>query len=275
MGEHSRSCSLLSFSWRSVSASRSLRAFCWVFLRCPLASMASSPLLSTPRIACSFSRRWRCSFCRCWAGAAQTARGELGLHVSILGHGALGIAWLFLAFVNGPMGPFSFEPFIVALFGWAVLSHGIRSEDATDANVGLAFLVAYVPFHLWAAAWSSSVPILLLAALLVLLAARFVPIPILEKPVARFILFWRAAAVVAALTMTGTEMLALAVGHHTDGAGRFCRQGAVSRRSSRRRAHARLGRGCFQRASSRSRSSKPPQLPFHLPRRWLSPGYCS
>ena len=144
-----------------------------------------------------------------WRRANRT--WELGLHVSILGHGALGIAWLFLAFVNGPMGPFSFEPFIVALFGWAVLSHGIRSEDATDANVGLAFLVAYVPFHLWAAAWSSSVPILLLAALLVLLAARFVPIPILEKPVARFILFWRAAAVVAALTMTGTEMLALAV----------------------------------------------------------------
>ena len=109
------------------------------------------------------------------------------------------------------MGPFSFEPFIVALFGWAVLSHGIRTEDATDVNVGLAFLVAYVPFHLWAAAWSSSVPILLLAALTVLLAQRFVPLPMLEKPVARFFLFWRVAAVAAALTVTGTEALALAV----------------------------------------------------------------
>ncbi len=141
-----------------------------------------------------------------WRRANRT--WELGLHVSILGHGALGIAWLFLAFMNGPMG---IEPFIFALFGWAVLSHGIRTEDATDVNVGLAFLVAYVPFHLWAAAWTSSVPILMLAALLVLLAARFAPLPILQKPVARFILFWRVAAVVAALTVTGTETLALAV----------------------------------------------------------------
>ncbi len=99
----------------------------------------------------------------------------------------------------------------LALFGWAVLSHGMRTEDSTDVSVGLAFLVGYVPFHLWAAGWTSSVPILLLAALAVLLVARFVPIPVLEKPVARFIWLWRAVAVMAALTMTGTETLALAV----------------------------------------------------------------
>ena len=144
-----------------------------------------------------------------WRRANRT--WELGLHVSILGHGALGIVWLLLAFLNGPMGPFSIEPFILALFGWAVLSHGMRTEDSTDVSVGLAFLVGYVPFHLWAAGWTSSVPILLLAAFLVLLVARFVPIPVLEKPVARFIWLWRAAAVMAALTMTGTETLALAV----------------------------------------------------------------
>ena len=136
---------------------------------------------------------------------------EFGLHVSILGHGALGIAWLLFAFTNGPMGPFSLEPFIIALFGWAILSHGMRKEDSTDVSVGLAFLVGYVPFHLWVAAWTSSVPILLLAALPVLLVARFVPIAVLEKPVAHLVWLWCAVAVTAALTMTGTGTLALAV----------------------------------------------------------------
>ena len=146
-----------------------------------------------------------------WANATWA----LGAHLSVLGHGALGVGWLVFTFGALTTGTSSvavtIEPVILALFGWAILWHGLRAKDETDSAVGLGFLVTYVPLHLAAIGLVESVPVLLLLTLGCVLVARALAPSFLVPSVERFVRFWRMMAVVTALGFVGTEALALAV----------------------------------------------------------------
>ena len=150
-----------------------------------------------------------------WANATKATKATwaLGAHLSVLGHGALGVLWLWVALGTGTSSvAVTIEPVILALFGWAILWHGLREKDETDSAVGLGFLVTYVPFHLAALGLVESVPVLLLVALGCVLVARALAPRFLVVPsVERFVRFWRMTAVVAVLGFVGTEALALAV----------------------------------------------------------------
>ena len=149
-----------------------------------------------------------------WAKAtkATKARWAFGAHLSVLGHGALGVLWLLVALGTGRSSvAVTIEPVILALFGWAILWHGLREKDETDSAVGLGFLVTYVPFHLAALGLVESVPVLLLVALGCVLVARALAPRFLVPSVERFVRFWRMTAVVAVLGFVGTEALAVAV----------------------------------------------------------------
>ena len=150
-----------------------------------------------------------------WTNATKTT-WAFGAHLSALCHGALGVLWLVFtigALGNGSIGV-TIEPVILALFGWAILWHGLREKDETDSAVGLGFLVTYVPLHLAALGLVESVPVLLLLVLGCLLVARALAPRFLAPSVERFVRFWRMTAVVAVLGFVGTigtGALALAV----------------------------------------------------------------
>ena len=140
------------------------------------------------------------------------ATWALGAHLSVLGHGALGVGWLFVALGTGTSSvAVTIEPVILALFGWAILWHGLKEKDETDSAVGLGFLVTYVPLHLAALGLVESIPVLLLLALGCVLVARALAPRFLAPSVERFVRFWRMTAVVAVLGFVGAEALALAV----------------------------------------------------------------
>ena len=147
-----------------------------------------------------------------WANSTNSTnlKWAFGAHLSVLGHGALGVLWLFVALVNGSIGV-TIEPVILALLGWAILWHGLREHDEHDSAVGLGFLVTYVPLHLAALGIVESVPVLLLIALGWMLVARALAPPLLVPGVERLVRFWRVTAVVAALGFVGIEALALAI----------------------------------------------------------------
>ena len=133
-----------------------------------------------------------------------------GAHISMLGHGAVAVLWLFRAIGTASVAV-TIEPVILALFGWAILWYALREGDETDSAIGLLFLVTYLPVHLATLGLVETIPVLFLIALGCLLLARALAPAFLAPSVATFLRVWRAAAVAVVVLVAGVDALALAV----------------------------------------------------------------